>query len=210
MKVGSLIGPITAHLFLTAYSQQVVEQQEIEPVPEEFLPVLAPLPEYEDFIPTQIEEPEEIQQENILDEDTLETVSVYISSERTSEGTSLGTSEGTSEGTSNSSALGMNTGPESSLELPSDLSDTEIEEIVAAIMHRRHRHRHGRRHGNKKEQRSHGNHTQQRKKNRNGHVLSLRQSHDNEYKKDPQNACEEGDTDCEKAMQAIRIDYVCS
>ena len=55
MKARSLIGPITAHLLATAYAQQVVEQEVFEPVPEEFLPALAPLPEYEDIVPSQTE-----------------------------------------------------------------------------------------------------------------------------------------------------------
>ena len=59
MKVRSLIGPITAHLLTTAYSQQqMVEQEEVEQIPDEFLPVLAPLPEFDDLVLHEEEESE--------------------------------------------------------------------------------------------------------------------------------------------------------
>ena len=57
MRAG-LIGPITAQLLAVAYSQQqLVQTEEIESIPDEFLPVEAPLPEIEELIvPEPLEE----------------------------------------------------------------------------------------------------------------------------------------------------------
>ena len=57
MRTG-LIGPITAQLLAVAYcQQQLVQTEEIESIPDEFLPALAPLPEIDELIePEPVEE----------------------------------------------------------------------------------------------------------------------------------------------------------
>ena len=169
MKAG-LIGPITAHLLAVAYSQQqLVQTEEIESIPDEFLPVLAPLPEIEELV---VPEPVE-EQENVL-EDLLEhqeqdseslisgsEISVNAAgsrssdftdgTEETSEGTSEGTSEDSSEGTSEDSSEG--TSEDSSV--AEYISDIEFEQRIEEMRERRHR-RHKRAHkGNRRAHKGH-------------------------------------------------------
>ena len=193
MKAG-LIGPITAHLLAVAYSQQqMVQTEEIESIPDEFLPVLSPLPEIEELV---VPEPVE-EQENVL-EDLLEhqeqdseslisgsEISVNAAgnrssdltdgTEETSEGTSEGTSEDSSEGTSEDSSEG--TSEDSSV--AEYISDVEFEQMIEEMRERRHR-RHKRAHkGHKKggkRERKHRGKDGQRKRERNhkGRPISLR------------------------------------
>ena len=199
MKAG-LIGPITAHLLAVAYSQQqLVQTEEIESIPDEFLPVLAPLPEIEELV---VPEPVE-EQENVL-EDLLEhqeqdseslisgsEISVNAAGNRSSdftdgtEETSEGTSEDSSEGTSEDSSEG--TSEDSSA--AEYISDIEFEQRIEEMRERRHR-RHKRAHkgnrrahkghkkGGKRERKHRGKDRQhKRERNHEGRPISLRQSH---------------------------------
>ena len=195
MKAG-LIGPITAHLLAVAYSQQLVQTEEIESIPDEFLPVLAPLPEIEELVvPEPVEEQENVL-EDLLEHQEQDSESIISGSEisvnaagsrssdftdgteETSEGTSEGTSEDTSEGTSEDSSEG--TSEDSSV--AEYISDIEFEQRIEEMRERRHR-RHKRAHkghkkGGKRGHKHRGQDRQhKRERNHEGRPISLRQSH---------------------------------